>query len=130
MFYNMPFLKFLFFLTLFAAGCQQSGNEESVQSNKSVFGKWKLISAERNGTSTGSLENTFFEFKENGVMVSNFNLNGVSEEKKYEMAPNAIIQHGSPLLEYKVKNISSRSMLLETNFSGTNFILYLERSQQ
>jgi hypothetical protein len=124
------FICFLFLSLLFSCGTADSNDTTENEFQKNLIGSWKLESAERNGSKTGSLDNTYFEFKDNGVMVSNFNLNGEEEEKKYELSQSLIIQEGSPSLEYEIRNLSGSRLHLETELMGANFKLFLVRSKE
>jgi hypothetical protein len=123
----MPKVLFVFLMTSLLA-CNDPGPEKTNEYAKSLIGNWKLESAERDGSRTGSLDNTFFRFKDNGVMVSNFNLNGEEEEKKYQLNDEVIVQEGSPSLQYKIRNLSQSRLHLETSFMGATFRLFLVRA--
>ncbi len=112
-----------------ATSCNDAEQQQNKEQLKAILGAWQLTSAIRDGSPTSSLDKTYFEFKETGVMISNFNLGGLMEEKKFELSPGLIVQHGVPHVEYLIKNLTNNQLRLETNYSGANFILVLEKDK-
>ncbi len=116
----------LFLCTVFIALISSCSQEEQKDYSGLIVGNWFLERAERNGEQTNSLDNTFFEFKENGLMVSNFNLQGEAEEKKFTLRNNLIIQAGSSL-RFRIDRAEPDQLVLKTIFNNVIFRLILRR---
>lgn len=95
-------------------------SEEPAFENNDLLGRWEIKEATRNGRSTESLDELFFEFFADGNMTTN--LGGFQESATYEIEDNVIMQRESQFdVDYTIKGISDTSLQLSTQLRDYYF---------
>lgn len=92
-----------------------------------LYGHWEIKSAERDGRPTETLANTFFEFSEEGKMVTNFNLDGNKTSGEFEINGYKITQKGDPEMDYSVEIIEKDKLVLITKLMDYDFTINLKK---
>jgi len=117
---------FLLLLTVLSNACQ----EEKSEFKDKVYGRWELTEALRNDRPAASLENIFFEFYEDGKMVTNFNATGDTQTSEYAISGNRIRQKNNDLSpEYIIEEASDTSLMLSTELRNFDFKLLLRKEE-
>ena len=115
---------FLLFLANWLTACQEEKNEYKDK----VYGKWELTEALRNDRPAASLENIFFEFYQDGKMVTNFNATGNTETSEYAISGNKIRQKNNELSpEYIIEEVNDTLLVLSTELRNFDFRLLLKK---
>ena len=104
--------------------------EEQSEFKDKVYGRWELTEALRNDRPAASLENIFFEFYEDGKMVTNFNATGDTQSSEYAISGNRIRQKNNELSpEYIIEEASDTSLILSTELRNFDFKLLLRKEE-
>ncbi|HMQ62558.1 MAG TPA: hypothetical protein PKE06_17905 [Flavilitoribacter sp.] len=106
-----------FFCTvILAAGC---GSEAKELDAADLIGRWDVREALRNGQPTGTLDQLYFEFFEDGTMRTNLpNM----ESATYVVEGNLIKQRESPIqTDYTIESLTDTAMVLTTTISNYPF---------
>ena len=93
-----------------------------------LYGHWEIKSAQRDGHPTETLTNTFFEFSEEGKMVTNFNLEGNEITGNFEIKGKKITQKGDPDIDYSVEIIEKDKLVLITKLMEYDFTINLQKN--
>jgi len=122
-------LSLIAILLFFGCGSEKKPKEEDTDTDYStlVLGNWSLKSASRNGQKIGSLDNTVFQFQTDGKLMSNFNMDGVSQNNDYTIKKDVITQTGTTSMTYLISEVSDTSLTLNTRFRGYRFKLELQK---
>ena len=115
----------LLFLQCDSEPKQEKG--ESIDYKALILGNWTLKKAYRDKKESVGLANTFFEFKENGQMETNFNMEGKANVHKFIIENDTVKQEGAPAFDYHIYEVSDSSLTLVTKFRGFDFKLILEK---
>ena len=107
-------------------GCSSEGDtfDKSL-----LYGHWEIKSAQRDGHPTETLTNTFFEFSEDGKMVTNFNLDGNEVSGKFEIEGYKITQQSEPKIHYSVEIIEKDKLVLLTKLMEYDFTINLKKKE-
>ena len=119
---NLSYLLLLAITTIVAC----TSEVESLNSEM-LYGRWDIKSAQRDGHPTETLMSTFFEFSEEGKMVTNFNIDGNEVSEKFEIQGQNIIQKGNPEVAFSVEKLDQEKLILITKLMDYNFTLTLEK---
>ena len=92
-----------------------------------LYGHWDIQSAQRDGHPTETLMSTFFEFDEEGKMLTNFNIDGNEISEKYEIQGQDIIQKGNPEVAFSVEKLEKEKLILLTKLMNYEFTLTLKK---
>lgn len=85
-------------------------------------GRWVVASATRDGKTTGTLTDLYFEFYPNDSLVSN--IAGVPGEMRWYVQEDVIQQRKGPFdADYQVQNISASDMEVTTTLNGSAFVI-------
>jgi hypothetical protein len=106
------------FLTLMA--CHQ---DDAMRAK--LHGKWQVVSAERNGRSTSTLEDAYFHFENDSILSTNILRKDISVS--YEVHENQIIQGGTPSMTYNIDELLGDSLILSSRIKDYDFKFYLVR---
>ena len=112
----------LFICSLFACASEVETFDPNL-----LYGHWDISSAERNGQTTETLTNTFFEFNNEGKMVTNFNLDGNEVTGDFEIVGLNITQKGAGETNYSVEKIEGEKLVLITKLMNHDFKLNLKK---
>lgn len=110
----------LLFVPMLILSCT---SEKETEKQASLLGKWEMESAFRNEKLTTTLENTYFEFLENGTLNSNLPLSSSSREfsTSYTFKNNQIsCTVGESEYLFDVQSLSD-SLILKTDLMSTAF---------
>ena len=110
--------------TLFIVSCS---TEVETLDAALLYGRWDIKSAQRDGHPTETLTNTFFEFDEQGKMVTNFNLEGNEVSGEFVINGSKITQKGDPEINYSVEILEENKLVLLTKLMDYNFTLNLKK---
>jgi hypothetical protein len=123
----LPTIFISFILSLGVMGSCTEEPEKTQDYSAALLGKWELKKAFRDNKETTTLDNTTFEFTENGELTTNFNLNGELATNPYELAGNKINQKGAENTTYQIQKADSSNLTLTTSLLNINFRLVLEK---
>lgn len=117
-------------LLLGLTACQNDvpeGGSDSAQAQvNQLLGRWELQQAVRSGKPTESLDGAYFEFFEEGKLVSN--LGGSREELEYELNGETILQRGGRMqADYNIVELGDSVLVLQMTLNNIPFTLQLER---
>ncbi len=122
--YVQATLTFLLISTAFSCGGEQEQKNEEM-----LLGKWELQKASRNGQSTESLTDLYFEFFQEGKMRTN--ISGLPESVNYELDDNVIYQREGQLdVDYNIESITDSLLILTTKINDFNFNFVLAKAVQ
>jgi hypothetical protein len=115
--------SFLLIISSFAA-CT---SEEQTVDPSLLYGHWDIKSAQRDGQPTETLTSTFFEFKEEGKMITNFNIEGTEISGNFEIKGLNITQKGDPDINYSIEKLEEGKLVLITKLMDYSFTLNLKK---
>lgn len=114
-------LSAIFSLSLYS--CE----DDAVKTKANVAGYWSVEKAYRDKRQTSLLGDVFFQFHEDGKMLTN--LPNTSEvPTDYEVKGDQLIQKTSPNIVYKIHAISDSTMVLSLEMNNTPFEIHLHKS--
>ena len=119
-------LSYSFLIAIITSFVACTSGGESLETNL-LYGHWDIKSAQRDGHPTETLTNTFFEFKEEGKMITNFNLEGVEVSGDFEIEGLNITQKGEPEINYSVEKLEEDKLVLLTKLMDYSFTLNLKK---
>ena len=123
----LQFLSYFFLLTISSfVACT---SEVETLDSSLLYGRWDINSAQRDGHPTETLTNTFFEFSEEGKMVTNFNIDGNEVSEEFEITGLNITQKGDPETNYSVEKLEEGKLILLTNLMDHKFTLNLKKKE-
>ncbi|MEL6865488.1 MAG: hypothetical protein AAFP19_13765 [Bacteroidota bacterium] len=94
---------------------------------KDLYGHWNVVAAKRNGQTTESLYGAYFEFQDDGTMLTN--ISGEDDETPFEYKEGSLIQNGPQPLNYAVDFQSDSTLMLVLEIQGTKFEMSLLRGE-
>lgn len=100
--------------------------EKNIQ-KKDLLGAWEIISAERNGKSTETLNGAYFEFDESDFLTTNLLGREESTPFEYDVEKEMILQRGNTNLQFQVGQISGEELDLSTSIREIPFNIKLKR---
>lgn len=121
------FILIVIFLGCCFSNCSDPVKEDKVDLAQIIQGHWILKKAYRNKKQTVALENTFFEFHEDGNMKTNFNVDMKTENHPFLVRKNIIRRQTPDSLTYHIYEASDTSLTLQTRYKGYEFKLIMER---
>lgn len=114
------FASLLLTVLLFSCGSEPGNTAEL------ITGRWNIDQAYRDGQQTGTLDELFFVFNEDGTMRTN--LSGAEEEAAYEVDGNVIRQRDSRIeADYEVLEITDSTLVLTTELRNFRFRFDLKK---
>ena len=112
-------------IVLALPGCQ-FGNDKK---EDVLLGRWEIQQAYRNGRSTESLDELYFEFFQDGKMSTN--LLGGPETTNYEVSEHELYQRDGQMdVDYNIIELTDSILVLSTSLRDYNFRFLLRRSIQ
>lgn len=103
-----------------------ASEEKEIEKNN-LLGRWEIQEARRNGRPTESLDNLYFEFFEDGKMVTN--LSGSQESAVYEVNEDIIAQRESQFdVDYQIRNLTDSTLELAAQIRDFNFSFSLSKA--
>jgi hypothetical protein len=118
------FLFVAFSVAMAQIACE---SDSSVQTRTLLNGHWSIFKAFRNQKQTETLDGVYFNFGENGKMLTNLPV-GPEVETDFDFNKNTIRQKGPKVLEYKVVQVSDSILVLGIELRGMPFELHLHKS--
>lgn len=115
---NQLTLLFGAIVTLFAFQTFQ-GCQPRLDDTPGFSGKWTVIVAYRNGQSTSTLEDAFFDFESDSTFVTN--IFETSASYPYSRTTDGFKQLGSEEVIYTVDKNGADTMLIQTTIRNYNF---------
>lgn len=107
-------------------GCRE---EQSDKTEELILGRWEIQQAYRNGKTTESLEELYFEFYQDGKMKTN--LLGASETASYDLEDGALLQRESRMdINYNIQELNDSILVMTTQLRDYDFRFRLRRSIQ
>lgn len=91
-----------------------------------ILGNWMLEKAYRDGEVVDALVNTAFQFRDDGTVSSNFNMNGEDQNNIYTLKDDVITQKGKSSFTYLIKSATDSTLILHTRYRGYDFQLELK----
>ena len=114
-------LGFLFGMLLFA--CKK---KEDIQYD-SLYGRWDIMRAEKNGKETSYLRNGYFVINANGTMT--LNITGEDENGSYQIEKNKIVMEGDKIFD--IQSLQGDTLTLRYSIpSGTDFLFFMEKRKE
>lgn len=105
-------------------------SEEVTSYDSQIIGSWELTEGQRDTRPAPYLEGTFFEFYEDGSLITNFNLDASIERCKYEVENDQIQQLESDLnLVYTINSLNDSLLMLTTTLKNAKFKLLLRKKE-
>jgi hypothetical protein len=119
----------LFLFVAFSVAMAQIACEpdSSAQTRGLLNGHWSIFKAFRNQKQTETLDGVYFNFGENGKMVTNLPV-GPEVETDFDLNKNIIRQKGPKVLEYQVVQVNDSILVLGIELRGMPFELHLHKS--
>ena len=109
-------LGLLFGMLLFA--CKK---KEDIQYD-SLYGRWDIMRAEKNGKETSYLRNGYFVINANGTMT--LNITGEDENGSYQIEKNKIVMEGDKIFD--IQSLQGDTLTLRYSIpSGTDFLFFI-----
>lgn len=90
-----------------------------------ILGKWSVIRAEREKVETSTLENAYFHFVNDSVMMTNIYRRDI--EYPYQRSASTIKQFGEPQTTYNYSMINEDSLHMSMKIRDYKFKLFLRR---
>ena len=110
----------LYFLLIAVSSC---GTETKKEAALNPVGYWVLQEALRNGKPTESMNDAFFNFTENGKVISNI----FDGDLTYKVEGKKIIQSGDFPVEYEIETLQDSIMTLKMTVREVPFSLKLKK---
>lgn len=120
------FLLTSVFLLCFFTAC---GDDSAVSGDATVSGSWKLKRAMRNNMETETLDGLFYQFNDDGKMVTNL-MSDEATEGTYVWEGTELSTEGVSLpLTYEVKELTDSTLHLQSKYRGYQFNFELVREE-
>lgn len=117
----------IFLLLSLAISTLVSCNSEPTNQDELIIGRWELQSAIRNGKETGNLEGLYYDFSEEGALLTN--LPTASGESAYEVEGSQVLQSiNGQTIQYTIEEIGDSSLTLSTLLRDTPFQFIFKRA--
>lgn len=124
-----PFL--FFFLSIFLLNCFSSCKNESNQADfdkNLLVGRWELDKAWRNGKQTETLTGAYYEFGNDGKMLTNLTPNLMDDNFSYEFSGSEIKQQSDPEVILSVENLNDSLLVMSMTINKFPFRLQLKKA--
>lgn len=109
-------------MALILLGCGNNAQKEQL-----LLGKWSLEKAFRDERQTELLKQLFFEFQEDGKIMTN--ISGKVEQGKYQLSGDVIHQTESSLdLDFNLMELTDSTLVLQTAIREIPFDLYFVKT--
>jgi len=103
-----------------------SCEDDSSEFGLELPGRWEVVSAFRDQAETESLRGLFFDFQDEGKLVTN--LSGAEESYTFELADEQLLQRGGPIdVDYTIEQLNPDTLILQTTLRKKHFRLVLEK---
>ncbi len=123
---NLRIFAFLLAGIGLLTGCQE---DQSDKKEELLLGRWEIQQAYRNGKTTESLEELYFEFYQDGKMKTN--LLGATETASYELEDGKLLQLDSQMdINYNIQELNDSLLVMTTQLRDYDFRFRLRRSIQ
>lgn len=118
-------LAFSIFFTAFG---MQSCETDSTNYSGSILGHWEVVSAERGGKPTTTLQEAYFEFFPEDKAV--LNLDGNPQEAKYALKGNTFSISGTNMdTKYNIVTLQGDTMVLTATIMNRDFVFRLLKAE-
>ncbi len=116
----------LFSISLFfLASC---GDDNAV-TTADLAGRWEIQNATRDGEPTTTMEGMYFDFSEDGKLLTN--MTGSEEAYTYELEGEAILQRGGAIeADFLIESLAEGELILTTELRRKKFRMVLRQSAE
>ena len=122
-FFSIQIYSFLF-LILIICSCE---GDDIIQ-KADLLGQWEIETGFRNGKQTESFTGMYFNFEEEGVLLTN--MTGQEETYKYEIDGQSIFQRNGALdADYNVDLLTTDSLILVTTLRTKELKMILSKKK-
>lgn len=105
------------------------GNDSPLSKDATVSGSWKLKRAMRNNAETSTLDGLFYEFKDDGTVITNL-MSDEATKGNYTWEGAELATEGVNLpLTYTVKELTDSTLNLQSKYRGYQFNFELIRKE-
>jgi hypothetical protein len=119
---------FLAFSLLVTAFGMQSCETDKTNYSGAILGHWEVVSAERGGRPTTTLQEAYFEFLPKDKAV--INLDGNPQDAKYVLRGDVFTVSGTNMdTEYYIETLQGDSMVLSATIMDRDFVFRLLKSE-
>ena len=106
------------------------GDDNALSGDATVSGSWELKRALRNNMETETLDGLFYEFKDDGTMVTNL-MSDQATEGTYTWEETELGTEGVSLpLTYTIKELTDSTLNLQSKYRGFQFNFELIRKEE
>ena len=112
---------------IFSLFCVSCGNDTFDKTK--ITGYWSVEKALRDKRETRLLADVFFQFGEDGKMLTNLP-NTTEAATDFEVTDNKIIQKTTSPIAYNILSISDSTMVLGLEMNNTQFEIQLQKTTQ
>lgn len=124
----MLFLRYFVGISLFLL--LHSCNETAADNNLKnlLVGKWETQKAFRNNVETSLLNEAYFEFKPDDVILTN--IPGIPQEATYILKDKKIeLQQENAIVQYEIEQIDDDMMILKMKWNKFDFQFHLKKQK-
>ena len=115
-----------YFLSLFLVAVLISCADTTIK-KEDILGAWEIVSAERDGKTTETLNGAYFEFDANDLLTTNLLGREESSPFEFNIERAQIVQKGSSHLSFVISELSDDEMRLQTSIREIPFNIMLSR---
>lgn len=91
-----------------------------------LAGRWQIQNATRNGEPTTTMEGMYFEFLDDGKLLTN--MTGAEEAYTYELDGDAILQRGGMIeADFLIESLAEGELVLTTELRNKQFRMVLRQ---
>ena len=92
----------------------------------SLYGRWEIMKAERNGKETDYLRNGYFIISQDGTMT--VNITGEDESGKFMLEKSKLIMEGDKTFD--IESLSTDSLTVKYDATpNSQFVIYMQKKQ-
>jgi|SRR5687767_3952793 len=91
----------------------------------SLYGRWEIMKAERNGKETDYLRNGYFIINQDGTMT--VNITGQDESGKFMLEKNKLMMEGDKTFD--IESLSTDSLIVKYATPNSQFVIYMQKKQ-
>lgn len=103
-------------------------DDNAVDTEQLLQGRWELVEAKRNNRPTESLTELYFLFQNDGTVETN--LSGAVESGAYRLDDQTIEQRNTSMdTDYLIQSLTDSLLVLRTRLSNQNFEFSLRKAE-
>ena len=116
-------LGFSFLFSVILISCKQ---KEDIRYD-TLYGKWDITRAEKNGKETPYLRNGYFIINANGTMT--LNITGEDESGDYQIEKGKLVMEGDKIFD--IESLQGDSLTIRYSIpSGTEFLIFMQKNKE